>query len=360
LIGEHIDYSGYGVLPMAIERDMVMAISVSKDGSCLSNLDSKFQSCEFKANVNIDIDSSVHIWSNYFLCGFKGICQSLGLKDVKDMYIMAHGTVPAGGGLSSSSAFVCCSAVGTHFINNGNLNKTEMTEAAILGEHFAGVQTGGMDQSISIMAPFGSALFIEFFPKLTASVVQFPKLQVNPIFVVANTLVVADKHTTAPTNYNLRVVETRLAAAVLHKFLTGETTTKIITLRNIQDLVGNSSDSNERKLELLSDIVDKHLEKLPYTLQDISSLLHLTEEQIKSLFIGSIVIKADKGFKLHARSKHTYLEALRVLQFKNICLNGSPNTIAELGTLMNASHESCRDLFECSCSELDELTGIAL
>ena len=30
-----------------------------------------------------------------------------------------------------------------------------------------------------------------------------------------------------------------------------------------------------------------------------------------------------------------------------------------LGSLMDASHASCRDMYECSCQELDELTEVA-
>ena len=31
IIGEHIDYCGYGVFPMALEQDIVMAVSVNDD-----------------------------------------------------------------------------------------------------------------------------------------------------------------------------------------------------------------------------------------------------------------------------------------------------------------------------------------
>lgn len=33
--------------------------------------------------------------------------------------------------------------------------------------------------------------------------------------------------------------------------------------------------------------------------------------------------------------------------------------LAKLGALMNDSHASCADLYGCSCTELDELVGVA-
>ena len=35
------------------------------------------------------------------------------------------------------------------------------------------------------------------------------------------------------------------------------------------------------------------------------------------------------------------------------------DVLKELGALMNESHASCRDLYGCSCKELDELTECA-
>nr|XP_020016140.1 N-acetylgalactosamine kinase-like [Castor canadensis] len=63
-------------------------------------------------------------------------------------------------------------------------------------------------------------------------------------------------------------------------------------------------------------------------------------------------------FKLYQRAKHVYSEAARVFQFKKICEEAPDNTVQLLGELMNQSHRSCRDMYECSCPELDQLVDI--
>jgi galactokinase len=68
---------------------------------------------------------------------------------------------------------------------------------------------------------------------------------------------------------------------------------------------------------------------------------------------------------LYKRTRHVLSEALRVLEFREICLLNansaiaSTQTLQHLGRLMNESQESCATLFECSCPELDELTRLA-
>lgn len=73
-----------------------------------------------------------------------------------------------------------------------------------------------MDQAASVISVSSSALYISFFPELSASAVPLPP---GAVFIIANSLVVSDKAVTAKRNYNLRVVETLAAARILARRL---------------------------------------------------------------------------------------------------------------------------------------------
>lgn len=158
VIGEHIDYSLYSVLPMAITADALLAVSTS-DESAKDNtfkiqianvLEDKFKSQEFDIPYDsVEIDSSVHEWTNYFKSGLRGALELLRKKrgadfKPKSMRILMDGTVPAGGGLSSSAAFVTASALAVMTANGEeSVDKTELTELAIESERAVGVNSGG-------------------------------------------------------------------------------------------------------------------------------------------------------------------------------------------------------------------------
>ena len=76
--------------------------------------------------------------------------------------------------------------------------------------------------------------------------------------------------------------------------------------------------------------------------------------------LSSPLCLAVTHFKLFQRARHVYGEAARVLQFKSVCDSAPAGAVQLLGDLMNQSHASCRDLYECSCSELDQLVDICL
>lgn len=159
IIGEHIDYSLYSVLPMAITADALIAVSTKPssagNGECtirIANvLESKFPSGEFKIGASglADIDATKFEWTNYFKSGLNGAIELLRKKKGPEfqsinMDIMMDGNVPVGGGLSSSAAFVSASALAVLTANGVSpVDKKELTELAIVSERAVGVNSGG-------------------------------------------------------------------------------------------------------------------------------------------------------------------------------------------------------------------------
>lgn len=106
LIGEHVDYSWYSVLPMALsDGDIVMAVGVlpetSADAQCtlhVANINSsKFPTRQFsfKSLADLTIDATKHEWTNYFLSGFKGVLNELKITKPRSMVCLIDGTVPS-------------------------------------------------------------------------------------------------------------------------------------------------------------------------------------------------------------------------------------------------------------------------
>lgn len=72
-------------------------------------------------------------------------------------------------------------------------------------------------------------------------------------------------------------------------------------------------------------------------------------------------VRAPK-FKLLKRTRHVLSEARRVQSFRSLLQSTAKDEeklYKELGRLMDLSQDSCRDDFECSCPELDELCVLA-
>lgn len=391
IIGEHIDYSLYSVLPMAITADALLAVSTFEDNSTnsfkikVSNvLSSKFPSHEFDIPYeSVEIDAKVHEWTNYFKSGLRGALEILRKKHgagfkPKSMEVLMDGTVPTGGGLSSSAAFVSASALAVMFANGETeVDKTQLTELAIVSERAVGVNSGGMDQSASVFSRRGSALFVSFVPSLTARPVYFPKTSPELSFVIAQSFVAADKHVTGPVCYNLRVVECSLAAAYLHAILNKSSSPLPsdsgplgISLRGFHDTYfANSRKPFEEQLTELIALTKSTLPQEGYTREEIAQVIGMSVPALEERFTSKFPIRAEK-FKLQQRALHVFSEALRVLQFMDVLENPGSHLDADsgsstatfnkkLGDLMNETQESCSKMYECSCPELDELCVIA-
>ncbi|XP_042352145.1 N-acetylgalactosamine kinase [Plectropomus leopardus] len=346
LIGEHIDYCGYSVLPMAIEPNILAAVSVNNSGTItLANTNPQYKDFTVSCSEDIAIDRENPQWHYYFLCGVKGIQEKFEITCLAGMSCVVDGTIPPSSGLSSSSALVCCAGLVTMEANQKSLSKVMLAEICARSERYIGTEGGGMDQSISFLAERGTAKLIEFQP-LRATDVQLPG---GAVFVISNCCVEMNK--AASSHFNIRVVECRIATKMLAR-AQGLDASRLLKLVQVQTELKAS-------LEEMLALVDEVLHPEPYSREEICKALGVTSEQFSTELLSANTQHVTH-FKLHQRAKHVYGEAARVLQFKSVCDSAPTNSIQLLGDLMNQSHASCRDLYECSCSELDQLVDICL
>ncbi|KAH6808587.1 Mevalonate/galactokinase family protein [Perilla frutescens var. frutescens] len=369
LIGEHIDYEGYSVLPMAIRPDTIIAIrkvDAGEGGKLLriGNVKSeKYAMCTYPVDPNQEIDLKNHKWGHYFVCGYKGFYEYAKSKGIDvgkavGLEVVVDGIVPTGSGLSSSAAFVCSSTIAIMASFGANFSKKELAQLTCECERHIGTQSGGMDQAISVMAQSGFATLIDFNP-VRATEVQLPA---GGTFVIAHSLAESQKAVTAATNYNNRVVECRLASIVLGIKLgmkPEEAIAKVKTLSDVEALCVSFAGTRGSADPVLA--VKEYLKEEPYSAEDIEKIVN---GKLQTIFAGSPssldVLKAAKHFKLHQRAAHVYSEAKRVYAFKDAVSSKSSeeDKLKKLGDLMNESHHSCSVLYECSCPELEELVKI--
>lgn len=370
LIGEHIDYEGYSVLPMAIRQDTIVAIRKCDESGAekvlkIANVNSdKYHICTYPADPDQEIDLKNHRWGHYFICGYKGFydfakSKGFDVGETLGLEVVVDGVVPTGSGLSSSAAFVCSSTIAIMAVFGANFAKKELAQLTCECERHIGTQSGGMDQAISVMAQSGFAALIDFNP-IRATEVQLPA---GGTFVIAHSLAESQKAVTAATNYNNRVVECRLASIVLAIKLglkPEEAIAKIRTLSDVEGLCLTFAGTHGSSDPVIA--VKELLKEEPYSAEDIENI---TNEKLQTIFTNSPssldVLRAAKHFKLHQRAAHVYSEAKRVYAFKDTVSSKSSDEemLKKLGELMNESHHSCSVYYECSCPELEELVKIS-
>ena len=236
-----------------------------------------------------------------------------------------------------------------------------------------------MDQAASVFPLRGNALYVSFQPILKARPVGFPKTDPEMTFVISQTFVAADKHTTGPVHYNLRVVECSLAAVYLAKALklkkdipedSGPLGVSLRGFQNayfeqIHEIPNNDSTplpNFREQLKTLTDLTQNTLTKSEgYTREEISSVLQISVDELNRRYTSTFPIRADR-FLLRQRALHVFTEALRVLDFMAL-LESPPSTSEDLlrglGNIMNATQNSCREVYDCSCPELDLLCDLA-
>jgi N-acetylgalactosamine kinase len=178
IIGEHIDYCGYAVLPAALEQDMIIAFKESAEAAIEvhNDVENIYNHMKFPTDKDIKfVEQKEDKWVNYFLAAFKHIAQQKN-PDLKTGYkVLISSTVPIDAGLSSSAAFSVSSTLVPLMVYGlrDKYTRSEMVQHIINYERSVGVACGGMDQTISVFAERGTAKLIEFNP-IKAHTVNIP------------------------------------------------------------------------------------------------------------------------------------------------------------------------------------------
>ncbi len=274
IIGEHTDYNEGFVLPSAIDKEIVVAISKSDDKSKLYSLDLD-DSYEFDIN---NIQKIEKTWTHYIL----GVIEELKKLDLKieNFNCVFGGDIPMGSGLSSSAALECAVSFALNELFNLNLEKIDLVKISQKAENnFVGVKCGIMDQFISVFGKKDKVLKLDC---KTLEYEYFPFDFKDVKILLLNSQV---KHSLASSEYNKRHEECENGVSILKKY-----DSKINSLRDVSiDLL----DSNKNKM---SETVYK---RCKYVINENQRLFDLCEAlKINNLELaGKLIYKSHDGLK---------------------------------------------------------------
>jgi galactokinase len=158
LIGEHTDYNDGFVLPAAIDRHVLMAVSPRADGEV------HLVAADFDARTSFALDDIGHEpsqrWSEYQR-GVAWALQGAGYA-LRGMNAVLTSDVPVGSGLSSSAAIEVAMAYAFQLVSDLELDGVERALLCQKAENqFVGMNCGIMDQYIVSLGRRGHALLID-------------------------------------------------------------------------------------------------------------------------------------------------------------------------------------------------------
>jgi galactokinase len=343
LIGEHTDYNGLPVLPMAIDRHVTVVAAARADrrvhlASCETGYPSRCYDLQPELRRFAAGD-----WGNYHQAAAHGLRDALGADAPCGADFLVSGTVPPGAGLASSSALVVGSMLAWLAASGHSIPRLRLAELAARAERYVGTQSGGMDQAVCLLAQAGSALRIDFDPLRVNSIAMHSDAVA---VVVCDSLVAAEKSGAARAAYNRRVLECRLACRVLEHLL-GDTAQPSAHLGELQE---RHTDRDARDLIAL---LEGNLPPRPLTVDAIAASTGAPPARLAMAIEGT---GPEATFAPVKRARHVLSEAARVGRAA-AALTASDWVL--FGALMNASHASCRDDYEISTEEIEALIASA-
>ncbi|HLB82802.1 MAG TPA: galactokinase family protein [Gemmatimonadales bacterium] len=157
LIGEHTDYNGGPVLPVATAARTSVAVGPADDGvlELISTLDGQLARIDWR-------DGRPAGW-NAYLAGVMRELDAAGAAPTgAGARVAVASGVPVGAGLASSAALTVAAAKALSLLASVRLNPRQLAGVAFRAEHdYVGVRCGMMDQMCAALARPGQALLLE-------------------------------------------------------------------------------------------------------------------------------------------------------------------------------------------------------
>ena len=319
VIGEHTDYSNLPVMPMAIQRSLLIAAGPAADGRITA------YSTEFGASELVDSDIAIEPqgWARYLWAAAAEQPPADGVR------LLVGGDLPVESGLSSSAALVTGVLAAIAALAGNQLDPAELIRRAIAAEQRVGVRSGGMDQTIVVCGRAGALLRIDFDPPATRSVTMPDGLAI----VLAFSGERAAKAGAARRRYNALVTAARLAAMVLSRALGMEDQMHLADLRG------------RPRLQAAVDALPEH-----------ASIADVMGGSTATARLAPDVAATDP-LPVGAAARHAFAEADRVDEAEVALLHGD---LRRFGAVLSASHRSLSTELACSTPSLDAVCSAML
>jgi galactokinase len=229
LIGEHTDYNDGFVLPVAIDRDVRVAMRRRVDRRV------RLYAANFGRRTDFPVDDIRHQpnerWSHYE----RGVALMLRQRghDVGGFEAVIEGNVPSGSGLSSSAAVEVATATAIVHLFGLEVDPVQIALLSQKAENeFVGVNSGIMDQFISALGRQGAALFLDCRSLETRHV----PLPDDVHIVVADTTV---KRGLVDSEYNQRRAECEEATRIFAQRLPNVRALRDVTMEQFNRFAGD-------------------------------------------------------------------------------------------------------------------------
>jgi galactokinase len=156
LLGEHTDYNGGPVLPVALQTRTTVVAGPAQDGllELVSSRDAQI--------VRIDWREGPLAGSGAYVAGVMRELVTLGAAPRGGARLAVTGDLPVGAGLASSAALTVAVAKALATLAGARLSNRQIAGVAYRAEHdHVGVRCGIMDQMIAALGKPGHALLVE-------------------------------------------------------------------------------------------------------------------------------------------------------------------------------------------------------